>query len=107
MVSSVEKIVYLVPIVFFALQNLWIYLIKHELDKVSIILGVLTLPVVTSFYFLESQAGQIYFAISILVSVCILTTALFAERAEREKWFMGLLVSSILLTLLEYYWLMS
>ncbi len=103
MVSDLEKVVYLVPIVFFVLENVWIYLIKHEIDRISITLEVLILPVVTSFYLIV--VSQISFMIMILLSVCVLITALFAERAERQKVFSTLVVMAIVLTFVEY-WLL-
>ena len=105
MVTDLEKVVYLVPIVFFVLENVWIYLIKHEIDRVSITLEVLILPVVTSFYLIV--VSQISFTIMILLSVCVLITALFAERAEREKVFSTLVVMAIVLTFVEYWLLLK
>jgi len=101
-----SEIIYFIPLIFIILKQIVGYLFLRKTDWIDVGFSLYVLPIILSFFFLGIGDGMFLpFFILLILSMFILSVG--AASVYSPKYFRGVLVVSIIITIAEYIMLLS
>ena len=101
-----SAIIYFIPLIFIILKQTVVFIFTRKTDWMDLGFSLYVLPIILSF-FLLSMGGSMFLPFLILFILSIFILSVGAASVYSPKYFRGVLVISIIITIAEYSMLLS